>query len=683
MVELIICEKPAAMVKVATALADTKPTPHKEKGVSYYTLKHKKKEIIVGCAVGHLFLLDQTEKNGWTYPVFNISWSPTYKKGKNYAYTKKYFDVLKKLAKEADEFTVACDYDAEGSVIGRNCLKFICKKEDGKRMKFSTLTKDELIKSYEKASKHLDFDQIEAGETRHYLDYYWGINLSRALTLSIKNTTNYFKILSIGRVQGPTLKLIVDKEKEIQAFKPETYWEIYLNGDLNKKPILAKHKKDKFKKKTEVDKILKNTKGKEAKISDITKKEFNQAPPTPFDLTSLQIEAYRCLKTSPKETLKLGQELYIAGMISYPRTSSQKLPKSLNYKKLISEVSKQPTYKELCNELLKSSLTPNEGKKNDPAHPAIHPTGEKKEITGKKAQLYDLIVRRFLATFSVPAKRETVTLEIDCNKEKFISQGTRTVEPGWHKFYGRFAKFKEEEMPDCKKEDKIKERKIKDEEKQTQPPKRYTPASLIKIMESKNLGTKATRSSVLDALYTRNYVKEQSIQATILGIKTIDTLEKYCPDVIDEELTVHFENELKQILDKKKKQKPILDEAKKILIKILEKFKKKEKEIGKALAEANLETRKESSQLGPCPKCKNGNLRILYSKKTKKYFAACDGYPKCKTTFSLPQGLIQATGKVCPECGLPVIKVIRKGKRPFEMCLTYDCKTKEKWNKKD
>ena len=179
-------------------------------------------------------------------------------------------------------------------------------------------------------------------------------------------------------------------------------------------------------------------------------------------------------------------------------------------------------------------------------------------------------------------------------------------------------------------------------------------------MESKNLGTKATRSSILDALITRSYIKERPIEATTLGITTINTLEKYCPDVIDEKLTVHLEKELQQILSKKKKQKPILEEAKELLTKTLEKFKKKEKEIGKALAEANLETRKESSQLGPCPKCTKGNLRILYSRKTKKYFAACDGYPKCKTTFSLPQGLIQATGKVCPECGLPVIKVIRK-----------------------
>ena len=194
MVELIICEKPNAALKVAEALADKVPKKKKINKVPYYELTHNGKKILVGCAVGHLFTLEQKAKKGWTYPVFDVEWKPIYK-SKRHEFAKDYFETLAELAKEADEFTVATDYDEEGSVIGFNIIRYICNKKDGKRMKFSTLTKKELIESYENASKHLDFPQIEAGETRHKLDWLYGINLSRALTLAVKSTGK-FKILS-------------------------------------------------------------------------------------------------------------------------------------------------------------------------------------------------------------------------------------------------------------------------------------------------------------------------------------------------------------------------------------------------------------------------------------------------------------------------------------------------------
>ncbi len=677
--ELIICEKPAQAQKVAQALADKHPKKHSVDKVPYYELTHKKKKILVGCAVGHLFTLAEAEKNGWKYPTFNTAWKPIFQVSKTAGFAKKYHDVLKTITKNAKTFTVATDYDPEGSVIGYNIVRFICNKKDAKRMKFSTLTKDELIQSYEKANKHLDFPQIHAGETRHHLDFLFGINLSRALTLSIKNTSGFFKILSIGRVQGPTLRLLAEREKEIKKFKPETYFEIYLDGLLKKEKIKAEHKKGKIKDKEQVTQILKKTKNKKAFISKVKTTTQNQQPPHPFDLTSLQIEAYRCLRVTPKETLSLAQDLYTKGLISYPRTSSQKLPAALNHKKLITKISKQNTYNKLALNLLKSPLTPNEGKKSDPAHPAIYPTGEQKTLQGKKAQLYDLIVRRFLATFGEPAKRETITLEIDVNKEIFVTKGTRTIEKGWHIYYGRFANYKEQTLPEANKDDQVKVKKIYSEEKQTQPPKRYTQASIIKLMESKNLGTKATRSSIVDALYQRNYIHDTSLEVTDLGLKVIDTLKKHSPDIIHEELTAEFEEQMGRILKGKKKQETVITQAKASLRKILENFKKNEKKIGKALSEATKETRKQESLLGPCPKCKKGNLRILYSRKTKKSFAACDQYPKCKTTFSIPVGKILKTDKVCPHCKTPIIRVVRAGKRPFEMCLTINCKSKESW----
>ena len=678
--ELIITEKPSQSLKIAEALADKKPSKKTEKGVVYYELKHKGKDILVGCAVGHIFNLKEKKSNGWTYPTYDYEWQPSYKISKDSSYTKKYLDVLKKLSKLSGEFTVACDYDLEGSLIGYNIIRFICNKKDGRRMKFSTLTKDELVNSYEKALKHLDFPLIESGEARHMIDFLFGINLSRALTLSVKNATKRFKILSTGRVQGPSLKILAEREIEINKFKSEPFWELESIGD-----ITSKHEKGMFWKEEEVKKIHnKIKKEKKAVVDSIKKSEFPQAPPFPFDLTSLQLEAYRSLRINPKDTLEIAQELYSASYISYPRTSSNQLPPSINIKKILTDLSKQKEYKELCEELIRENkLTPNNGKKQDPAHPAIHPTGVMpKKLDDRQSKIYDLIVRRTLASLAEPAKRETQTVKLIIKNEPFITKGTRTIEKGWHKFYGRHNPHKEEELPKLTEKQEIKVKKINLLAKETQPPKRYTPASIIKELEKRELGTKATRSAIIESLYNRNYVKDQSLEVTDLGLKTVETLDKYCPEILDEKMTRDLEEDMEEIREGKETKEKVIDRAKRDLDKILKHFKENEIKIGKELSVANQETLEKESIVGKCPECKKNDLRIMYSRRFKSYFVACSGYPKCKTTFSLPNyALPKPTDKLCEECKSPLVLMIRKGKRPYEYCINKQCPKKEEWLK--
>ena len=575
MTELIICEKPSQSQKVAEALADTKPIKHTSKDkVTYYEVKRGKKEILIACAVGHLYALNEKNKKGWTYPVYDVGWEEANKVRKDALFTKKYLDQIKTLAKKADKFIVSTDVDVEGEVIGLNVIRYACQQKDAYRMKFSTLTKDELEQAYEKAQKHLDWGLARAGETRHILDWIWGINSSRALTLAIKSTGS-FKILSSGRVQGPALKLIVDKEKEIQKFKSEPYWEL----EAKTPQFSAWHKTGKFWDKKEIEKILKKTKDKDAIVESVKTTQLEIAPPNPFDLTSLQLEAYRQLGISPKMTLSYSQNLYTSAYISYPRTSSQQLPPSLGYKKIITQLSKQKTYEKICAELLsKKTLFPNNGKKNDPAHPAIHPTGiSPKKLTGKKLELYDLIVRRTLASFGDKAKKETNTINLDINQELFVAKGSRVIKPGWYTIYGKYSRTKDEDLPKVKANDKIKVKSIQKHDKETQPPKRFTPASIIKELEKRNLGTKSTRAAIIDSLYQRNYLNEKSIQATELGIEIIDTLKKYCPELLDEQLTRHFELEMDKIQEGKKQEDTIIKEAKTVLNKIFKEFKENEK----------------------------------------------------------------------------------------------------------
>lgn len=680
MAQLIITEKPSVSQKIAEALSDKKPKKSTyTKKVFYYEIEHDGKKIFVVCAVGHLFTVAEKDKKGWTYPTFNTKWVPTHEAQKSATFTKPYLAAIKKVAKNAKDYIIACDWDIEGEVIGYNILHFVCKKKDAARMHFSTTTKEDLLKAYTERVKHLDKGLIESGLTRHVLDWLWGINLSRALTLSIKNSTGMFKVLSSGRVQGPALKILAEREREIQKFKAEPYWRIEL---ITKNGIRAWHKTDKFWNKEEAEAAAYKAKREKAIVSKVEKKEQTLIPPFPFDLTALQLEAYRRLNISPKEALSIAQELYTNSYISYPRTSSNQLPSMINFKKILKDLAKQSDYKKDAEKLSeKKVLAPNNGNKKDPAHPAVYPTGViPKKLSDRAKKVYDLVVRRFLATFGEAAVKENININFEVDGEVFVAKGAKMLKLGWHELYGKYASFKGEKLPDVKEQQKldVKEINLKDEE--TQPPKRYTPASIIKELEKRSLGTKATRADIVEALYRRDYVKEKSLEVTELGMKAVETLEKYAPDILDEELTRHFEKEMEQIREGGKKKEEVLVEAEDFLTKVLVKFKRSEKHIGKALSGAYKITRDKASIVGKCPNC-GSDLKILYSRKFKSYFVACSGYPKCKTTYSLTRGLPKPANKLCPECGYPLVIIIRKGKRPFNYCINKQCPKKLEWIK--
>ncbi len=664
--ELIVTEKPQAAMKIADSLGNSqKENLH---GIPYYEVNRKGKKIIVACAVGHLFTLTQMQR-GSGFPVFDISWVPNYLI-KGGSFTKKYYDTLLSLAKNAGSITIATDYDIEGEVIGYNVMRFICNQKDANRMKFSTLTKPELNEAYETKSSSINWGQAIAGETRHYLDWFYGINLSRALMNAIKEAGR-FKIMSIGRVQGPALNLVVERERKVLNFKPETYWQIFINVKDDKNKIELKYNKDIFDKK-ELDKF-ENIIGKTA-IANTTKKEETLPPNPPFNLTGLQMEAYRLGGMTPARTLQVAQSLYLAGLISYPRTSSQKLPDSINYKEILGKLAKQYKVEKLI-----TKQKPIEGAKTDSAHPSIYPTGEFQSLSGEEEKIYNLIAKRFLSLFCDDAivDNKTVTAKVD--NLTFNAKGSEVRKKAWLEIYP--YKIKEEHLPDINGEVKIIDSRT--EEKETQPPKRYSPASIVSELEKRNLGTKATRAAIIETLYDRGYVKEKSIEATPLGISLIATLEKYSPIIIDEELTRNFEKEMDSIVESTKdfaeKEKKVIDEAKETITKISKDFEKNKKEIGNALLTAESqqwEKQKEDNKLFPCPVCKTGTLAITYSRKTRRNFIACNAYPNCKKTYSLPpNGVIKKTGKVCEYCGFPMLISLRKGKRPWIFCFNSECES--------
>ncbi len=675
--ELIVAEKPKAAYKIALALADSGTLNKKSYGgVPYYELKVLGKPVVVASAVGHLYTLMEKGGNKWKYPVLDIEWVPTFKAQKNASYVKKYIELLRKLSNKASEVTIATDYDIEGEVIGLNALRFAIGKKDAFRMKFSTLTPSELKLAYKNKMKSIDWAQARAGETRHILDYYYGINVSRALTTSLK-TAGTFKVLSSGRIQGPTLKIIVDREEEINNFIPKKYWQLVLIAkNKNGETIEATHKQGNF---WDKEKALKSKEKAESGIPTVESIKISKSkiqPPVPFDLTTLQTEAYRYFRITPKRTLEIAQNLYIEGLISYPRTSSQKLPSRIGFRNILKKISEQEPYRELATRLLnKSKLEPREGKKTDPAHPAIYPTGfAPKKLDAEHKKIYDLVVKRFLSVFAEPADKQVISVLIKSNNEPFVTEGVKITFLGWIDFYKPYYRMKEKEISELSEGEKLLLVKVNILEKETKPKPRYNQASLISELTKRNLGTKATRAQIIDTLFKRGYLKGTQIKPTELGIATIETLAKYSPTLLDEKLTRHFEEELESIRKNEKKQEEVLEEAKKVIQRIVEDFKKNEKSIGNDLKQAHKETMDNARVIGKCPNCKIGDLIVIKSKKTGKQFIACNRYPECKTTFSLPQyGLVKPAHENCPHCGWPMVIVIRKGKKPWKLCFNPNC----------
>ena len=677
---LIITEKPQAAQKIAVALAEKSLSKKLLGGVSYYEFIRDNKEIQVACAVGHLFTVAQLNpRNKW--PTFEIGWAPNFLVRKN-DFTKKYYNVIATLCKKSSEIIIGTDYDIEGEVIGMNIVKYICNQSDAGRMKFSTLTSDEISQAYDARLKTLDWKQAIAGETRHYLDWMYGINLSRALMDAIKKV-GAFRLMSIGRVQGPSLNIIVKREHEIQNFKPEKYWDVALDVTDGKNTIEVKYPKD-ISKEKELDKFkdLKGKKG-EAKTE---KSQRKLSPMHPLDLTTLQTEAYRLYKLNPSKTLQIAQRLYLAGVISYPRTSSQKIPKEIGYDKIIKKLSNIFDFIKLAKR-----KTPIEGKKSDPAHPSIFPTGEFQELESDDKKIYELIVRRFVSCFCDDAIIDIKKININVEGINFVARGISIETKGWMNVYP--YQMNEKELKDIG--SPVTVLKVKIEEKFTQPPHRYTPASIISELEKKNLGTKATRASIIETLFDRGYINGTSLQATSLGISLIDTLEQNCPIIIDEQLTRNIEKSLEDLRNSKdyyKKENSILEDSKKIINKAGEQFEKNKEKIGNDLVNATAklwEQQKKDNEISDCSVCKKGMLAIKYNKMHRRYFVACNNYPECKTTFTLPpNSLIKKTDKKCEQCGFPMLISLRKGKKPWIFCFNPICPTRKsrgdnKENKQD
>ena len=389
--------------------------------------------------------------------------------------------------------------------------------------------------------------------------------------------------------------------------------------------------------------------------------------------------------------MSIAEKLYTAALISYPRTSSQKLPVSINYKKIISGLSKiGGTYTNLATTLLgRDHLSPNEGSKTDPAHPAIYPTGEKPQgkLEVVEAKLFDLIIRRFLATFGDSAISQHTKVTIIVKDDHiFNADGKKMLYEGWMYFYRPYTSDIGTDLPQLHQGDVLRNVVVRMEKKFTQPPPRYNQASLLGEMEKEKIGTKATRSEIISTLFKRNYISSTGtgIEATDIGFEIIQAMRKFVPNIVSTDLTRSMEEQLEGIELGKTKSSFVIDYAINKIKEAIIPFKENENQIGREITDAVIISQNKQQQqmvLGKCPVCSSGVLKIIRSSVSKKRFVGCSNYSSgtCQASAPLPQKVsVKASGKICAMCRWPIVKAlyIRQAKRIWEFCINTQCPSK-------
>ena len=583
---------------------------------------------------------------------------------------------LKNLAKKADSVVIGTDFDREGELIGSDALRQIREVAPDvpvSRARYSAFTKAEIDHAFNNLVE-LDQDLADAGESRHYIDLIWGAVLTRYLTTA--RFSGFGNTRSAGRVQTPTLALVVERERERMAFKPEDYWVIFGEASHGEDdPFKVSHTTARFWDKDAADAAYANVaQAKEARVTAVERKSRTQRPPAPFNTTSLQAAA-AAEGISPARAMRLAESLYMDGLISYPRVDNTVYPSSLDLKDCVRTISKVPQYAPTCKALLSQpKLTATRGKQETTDHPPIYPTGaaDPEKLQPAAWKLYNLIARRFLATLMGPATIEGTKVTFDVNGEPFQASGNVLANPGFRSIYPYGLK-KDDQLPELHEGDVCDVEKMDLLAKQTEPPARYSQGKLIQEMEKRGLGTKSTRASIIDTLYQRKYLKNDPCEPSQLGMAIIDALNTYAPRITTPEMTSELEDDMTKVAEGTDTQTQVVTHSRALLAGMMDGLIEHTEDLSEAIADAVTA----DAKIGVCPKC-GRDLVVKTSAKTRGSFAGCMGWPDCDVTYPLPQGRIEALegeAAVCPNCGAPRIKVQPFRQKAYETCINPACPT--------
>ncbi|BAW60394.1 type I DNA topoisomerase [Helicobacter pylori] len=591
----------------------------------------------------------------------------------NYVVDKDHKELVKQiieLSKKASTTYIATDEDREGEAIGYHVACLIGGKlESYPRIVFHEITQNAILNAL-KTPRQIDMSKVNAQQARRFLDRIVGFKLSSLIASKIT------KGLSAGRVQSAALKLVIDKEREIKAFKPLTYFTLDAYFESHLEAQLISYKGNKLKAQELIDKKkaqeIKNELEKESyTISSIIKKSKKSPTPPPFMTSTLQQSASSLLGFSPTKTMSIAQKLYegvatpqgVMGVITYMRTDS------LNIAKEALEEARNKILKDYGKDYLppKAKVYSSKNKNAQEAHEAIRPTSIilepnalKDYLKPEELKLYTLIYKRFLASQMQDALFESQSVVVACEKGEFKASGRKLLFDGYYKILGNDDKDKL--LPNLKENDPIKLEKLESNAHVTEPPARYSEASLIKVLESLGIGRPSTYASTISLLQNRDYIKVEKKQISALesAFKVIEILEKHFEEIVDSKFSASLEEELDNIAQNKADYQQVLKD---FYYPFMDKI-----EAGKK----NIISQKVHEKTGQsCPKC-GGEL----VKKNSRYgeFIACNNYPKCKYVKQTENANDGANQELCEKCGGEMVqKFSRNG--AFLACNNYpECK---------
>ncbi|MFP6334730.1 type I DNA topoisomerase [Helicobacter pylori] len=591
----------------------------------------------------------------------------------NYVVDKDHKELVKQiieLSKKASITYIATDEDREGEAIGYHVACLIGGKlESYPRIVFHEITQNAILNAL-KTPRKIDMSKVNAQQARRFLDRIVGFKLSSLISSKIT------KGLSAGRVQSAALKLVIDREREIKAFKPLTYFTLDAYFEPNLEAQLISYKGNKLKAQELIDEKkaqeIKNELEKESyTISSIVKKSKKSPTPPPFMTSTLQQSASSLLGFSPTKTMSIAQKLYegvatpqgVMGVITYMRTDS------LNIAKEALEEARDKILKDYGKDYLppKAKIYSSKNKNAQEAHEAIRPTSIilepnalKDYLKPEELKLYALIYKRFLASQMQDALFESQSVVVACEKGEFKASGRKLLFDGYYKILGNDDKDKL--LPNLKENDPIKLEKLESNAHVTEPPARYSEASLIKVLESLGIGRPSTYAPTISLLQNRDYIKVEKKQISALesAFKVIEILEKHFEEIVDSKFSASLEEELDNIAQNKADYQQVLKD---FYYPFMDKI-----EAGKK----NIISQKVHEKTGQsCPKC-GGEL----VKKNSRYgeFIACNNYPKCKYVKQTENANDGANQELCEKCGGEMVqKFSRNG--AFLACNNYpECK---------
>ena len=563
---------------------------------------------------------------------------------------------IKTEAKDKDIVYLATDPDREGEAIAwhlRNELN-IPEKEKC-RIEFNEITKSAVTDAVKKA-RTVDMDLVNAQQARRILDRIVGYQISPLLWKKVKRG------LSAGRVQSVALRIIMDRENEIRNFVPEEYWELnaLLNKQNSKEKIFARFYGDKKGKinlnnEAQVKEIVSKIDGKKYQVIEVKKSERKKNPPAPFTTSSLQQDASRKFGFPVKKTMMIAQRLYEAGYITYMRTDSIRISEEA-LKMAKDYITKNFGTKYYMSRVFKSKSN------SQDAHEAIRPTTlgniDSLNLDKDSIKLYTLIYNRFLASQMQPAVYDTVKVVIEVSDYIFNATGSTIKFDGYMKLYIETKEDSDEEaenskLPELEKGEVLNQKKLEFKQKFTEPPSRYTEASLVKVLEEKGIGRPSTYAPTISTIIERVYVEKDKkyLVPTDLGEVVNDIMVKYFKDIVDITFTANMEHKLDEISEGNVEYVGMLKE-------FYGPFKKNLEDVQDKIKKVKL---KEEVTDSICEFC-GRNMVIKQGKYGK--FLACPGYPECKNA----KPIVEEINEKCPRCGGKIIVKKNKTRRSFYVC---------------